>query len=237
MIENDGTRTGMREMTRNAEPEDEWTRRLSDYVDGEMSRRHARALEQHLRDCAACAAIVRDMRRLVADAPALNLDSEPFDDLWPGIERRLKPHVRTARPAWLTFPVGGLLPRLAASAVVIAFLAVAFLWLRLPPAERQRGPLASRNTPSVERSRAEEEYDATAAALEREARARLALDPRVVEVLEDNLATLDAAISNYRDALTEEPGDRHLETRLATARQRKLDVLRQAVTLSAEGTN
>jgi hypothetical protein len=80
------------------------------------------------------------------------------------------------------------------------------------------------------------DYERTVAGLQREAASRLRLDPHVLEVLDENLATLDAAIACYRDALAGDPGDARLRTRLDEARQRKLDVLRQAVTLSAEGS-
>jgi hypothetical protein len=57
-----------------------------------------------------------------------------------------------------------------------------------------------------------------------------------VEVLDENLATLDVAIANYRDALAEEPDDVGLQQRLQQSREKKLEVLRQAVSLAPEGT-
>ena len=75
----------------------------------------------------------------------------------------------------------------------------------------------------------------TVADLHREAQSRLTLDPHVVEVLDENLSTLDAAIATYRDALSAEPGSKELRRRLQAARQRKLEVLRQAVALAADG--
>jgi hypothetical protein len=84
---------------------------------------------------------------------------------------------------------------------------------------------------------AEAEFERVSARLEREARARLTLDPRVVEVLDENLASLNVAIVNYREALVQAPDDGHLAARLSSLRQRKLDVLRQAATLASEATN
>lgn len=222
---------------RGPEP-DPWTERLSEYVDGDLSTRQCRALEDHLRGCAECAGVVAELRRLVAEAPALNVDSVPSRDLWPGVEKRLTRREEAQGNLWLAFRGGRLVPRLATAGALLVLLLVAGLWLGHRPA----GDGKSTNRDSavavgIHRTASDQEYDRVVAALEREARVRLTHDPRVVEVLEDNLATLDVAIANYREALTDTPGDAHLATRLAATRERKLEVLRQAVTLAAEGTN
>jgi hypothetical protein len=108
---------------------------------------------------------------------------------------------------------------------------------RAEPAVEQRPT----HTPAASRlettDAAEAEFERVSARLEREARARLTLDPRVVEVLDENLASLNVAIVNYREALVQAPDDGHLAARLSSLRQRKLDVLRQAATLASEATN
>lgn len=221
-------------MTGNSGRADRWTGRLSEYVDGDLSKRKQRALEHHLKACADCAAIVQELRGVVAEAPRLKIDSEPLRDLWPGVARRLAPRTKPARPPWLTFP-GTLIPRLAAAAAVAALI-VAALLLRPPSPSAPPAQVASSRT-ALGHTEPEREYETRVASLEREARARLVLDPRVVDVLEENLATLDMAIANYREALSADPGDDRLRLRLAETRERKLSVLQQAVTLAPEGTN
>ena len=49
---------------------EEWTDRLSDYLDGELPADEQRAVEAHLRDCAPCAAVLNDLKRVVARAQA-----------------------------------------------------------------------------------------------------------------------------------------------------------------------
>lgn len=54
------------------------------------------------------------------------------------------------------------------------------------------------------------------------------LDPRTVQVLEESLRTIDAAIEDARGALAEDPANARLNTYLAGTMQRKLDLLREA---------
>lgn len=222
-------------------PDDRWTARLSEFVDGNLSRRERRELQQHLGRCAACRAEVEELQRLVAQAPSLKADVDPSTDLWPGIAGRLGARPSSTRGEWLAWRPQGLVLRVAAVAAVLLLVATAVVTLvnrqHGQPARSTPPPeTAERSAPAVESTEQEEEYARTAAALEREARDRLRLDPRLVGVLEENLATLDVAITNYREAVAAEPGDKRMRSRLDAARQRKLDVLRQAVTLS-EGTN
>lgn len=215
-----------------------WLASLSDYVDGDLSARRRRAVERHLDACTGCAGLVADLRRLAADAPALRIDSPPSRDLWPGIAERLAPRARARATSWLSLPAVRLVPRwTVAAAAAATILIAAALWVWQPdrasratgvPAATSRGGAAGEH---------DVEYEKHVASLEREARARLASDPRLVGVLEENLATLDVAMANYREALAEAPGDERLRGRLGATRQRKLAVLQQAVALAPEGTN
>lgn len=54
------------------------------------------------------------------------------------------------------------------------------------------------------------------------------LDPRTVQVLEESLGTIDAAIDDARRALAADPANARLNTYLAGTRQRKLELLREA---------
>src|SRR6266568_3296767 len=63
---------------------DQWTDRLSEYLDDDLSSAEVTALEAHLAACASCRATLDELRRVVARARALD-DRPPATDLWPGI--------------------------------------------------------------------------------------------------------------------------------------------------------
>lgn len=223
-------------MKRHLERPDPWVDRLSEYLDGELSRRDRGACEEHVARCSDCAALLEQLRRVVARAGRLNRPIEPGRDMWPAVARRLSPRP-AAMPPW-RFPTPvWLRPRLVGAAVIaVACLAGAtwFLHVRSErPVQQVTAPASSLPAPVIG---ADHEYERTVANLHRQAHARLTLDPHLIEVLDENLATLDAAIATYRDALAEDPTDRHLRSRLDAARQRKLEVLQQAVALASEGT-
>jgi len=125
----------------------EWTDRLSDYLDGELSADEHRAVESHLRECAQCAAVLNDLKRVVARArTAGDAVRPPQADLWAGIADRIDAprapaaagpagpadnvtafHDRASRRIAFT------LPQLAAAAIVIAAVSSGLGW-RLRPA-------------------------------------------------------------------------------------------------------
>src|SRR5690349_15749397 len=67
---------------------DQWTDRLSEYLDDELPPDERAALEAHLRQCAACGAVLADLKRIVTRARGLE-DRLPDHDLWPGIATRI----------------------------------------------------------------------------------------------------------------------------------------------------
>src|SRR5437764_8126071 len=105
---------------------DAWTERLSEYIDETLSEGEHVALEAHLASCAACAATLGELRRVVARARALD-DRPPATDLWPqiaaaiGLAPAAHPVASLAqRRARLSFTV----PELAAAAIALAVLPV-----------------------------------------------------------------------------------------------------------------
>ncbi len=61
------------------------------------------------------------------------------------------------------------------------------------------------------------------------------LDPRTVLVIERNLKAIDDAIQEARMALNNDPANPYLNSHLADARRRKIDLLRHATTLASAG--
>src|SRR2546428_3445902 len=107
---------------------DQWTDRLSEYLDGELTAPERTGLEAHLAACAGCRTALEELRRVVARAQALD-DRPPTADLWPAIAR----HIGVVRLAdrqprgrrRFAFTV----PQLAAAAVALALLSGSTAWL------------------------------------------------------------------------------------------------------------
>ncbi len=84
----------------------------------------------------------------------------------------------------------------------------------------------------VPASLADPRYDEAIADLEQALNAgRADLDPATIKVLETNLAAIDTAISESRQALAADPANVYLNNHLADERQRKLALLRRAAAL------
>jgi negative regulator of sigma E activity len=68
---------------------DQWTDRLSDYIDGELAGDELHAIEEHLEGCESCRGILAELRRVIARADALP-DHAPSEDLWTAIAARIE---------------------------------------------------------------------------------------------------------------------------------------------------
>ena len=82
---------------------------------------------------------------------------------------------------------------------------------------------------------ADAQFDQAVADLERvllEQRERL--DPRTVLVIERNLAAIDEAIRQAREALDADPANTFLNSHLADARRRKIELLRRATSIAGD---
>jgi anti-sigma factor RsiW len=214
---------------------DQWTARLSEYLDGELGDAEREALERHLAGCAECAATLDDLRAVVVRAT----DHAPAGDLWPGVAARIAP--APARPVpvdlaerrrWRDRRISFSLPQLAAAgvALVLATGGVARL-IR----GGDTAPTASRPAAGVVVAAAAfsgSGTDSAVAQLERALDAgRGRLDTATVRVIEQNLKIIDQAIVQARRALSADPANIYLNTHLAQTMRRKVDLLRQATAL------
>jgi Putative zinc-finger len=225
---------------------EEWTDKLSDYLDGELEAADQTAVEAHLRDCSECIAVLNDLKRVVAGARGLDV-RPPDRDLWPGVSARIDRVAPTRRVSFT-------LPQLAAAAAVLIAVSGA-LAVRL--AERAEAPrTASQSpvtapvpddtpgtapdagrigaTPLAERvSFADAQYDAAVADLEKAVKnGRGRLDKATIDIVEHNLQIIDQAIAQAREALAADPANGYLSGHLVEARRRKLDLLRRAAALA-----
>jgi anti-sigma factor RsiW len=214
---------------------DRWMERLSEYLDGELPAAERVALEEHLKTCPDCPAILADLRRVVARAAVMDVPMPPRD-LWPGIARRIgatPAGVRRTARRW-SFS----LPQLAAAAIALMTMSGSAVWLARSSGSAPTIPIATEASPvttpaAIHASRsAAQSYAAAVADLERVvAGGRGQLDSTTVRVIEENLAVIDRAIAQAQRALNADPANLYLNTHLAETMRRKLDLLRQAATL------
>jgi anti-sigma factor RsiW len=225
---------------------DQWTDRLSEYLDNELPPDERAALEAHLLQCAACGAVLADLKRIVTRARGLE-DRLPDHDLWPGIAARIgassgevraiDPSAERVRRRW-TFS----LPQLVAAGLALMVLSGGSVWLLHPTtgpavAAHQAPPnlpvVTVGSSPASLRAReAGQSYAAAVSDLERvleQNRGRL--DTSTVRVIQRNLATIDSAIAQAQRALAADSANVYLNSHLAETRQRKLELLRQAAAL------
>ena len=240
---------------------EEWTTQLSDYLDDELSADERNAVEAHLRICAPCAALLNDLKRVIARAQSVEA-RPPQADLWAGIADRLDAADPAATPGQVmrfarrdARRFAFTLPQLAAAAALLMAVSGGIAWQaahRSAEASRdgattgsastaEREALAERpivlgSSPTVENvSLADAQYDAAVTDLEKALKAgRGRLDASTIAVVQHNLQIIDQAINQAREALVTDPANSYLSGHLVEARRRKLDLLRRANLLATE---
>ena len=236
---------------------DRFNELLSDYLDHDLPRGEAEALERHLVDCAECRDTLAALERVKTRAATL-VDPPAPTDLWAGIASRIgtagttsvKPrrvvelpdprYARVPRPALWSVPQWAL----AAAAFVAVALGVSWVvQTRMMPGLRPQvveqhasTPAAPVLTSSTDATNAS--FDATAIesqigqlqqALDR---GRDKLDPKTVQVLEENLRIIRKATEDARRALEQDPANRDLQNYFAGSVQSKLDLVKRSVALA-----
>ncbi len=178
-------------------------------------------------------------------------DETPSRDLWSGVAERIvatpvSPELRRSGGGrTFTFTLSQL--AVAASLLIAVASGVTYLASNRPalngggqPQEVIQAYRESTDTNGsgqiVPANFADAQFNAAVEDLERilrEERGRL--DPRTVLILERNLRAIDAAITEARMALEQDPANPFLNSHLADARRRKLDLLRHATELASAG--
>ena len=207
---------------------------LSLYLDGELDPMQGREIGAHLAACSECAALLSELRRVVARAQALE-DRPPRADLWPGVAAAIGAAPRPRGRISVS------IPQLLAAGIVVMLLsggAVAVA-LRLRPAQRVAGtrtvaPAGQAPVTAVAtRVPTERSYEAAIHELQTELDAgRDKLDSTTVSVVEDKLRLIDRAILEAERALAADPANSYLTGHLTQTRMRKLDLLRRATALT-----
>jgi hypothetical protein len=170
----------------------------------------------------------------------------PQRDLWSGIQSQLEARATTTRRVTFTFTIS----QLAIAASLLIAVAAGVTWLATNRSAGTGGAASGGEVIQAYTTGASEaaggqivpanfadaQFNAAVTDLERilrEERGRL--DPRTVLILERNLKAIDDAISEARMALESDPANPFLNSHLADARRRKLDLLRHATELASTG--
>ena len=173
-------------------------------------------------------------------------DEMPTRDLWSGIQSKISQQA-VATPVRTTSGITFTVPQLAMAASLLIAVASGVTWsiAHRPSAPAATEPVIQAYGVTTEDDNggqiikanfADAQYNAAVTDLEkilREERDRL--DPRTVLIIERNLKAIDDAINEARTALDNDPANPFLNSHLADARQRKLDLLRHATSLASAG--
>jgi hypothetical protein len=197
---------------------------LSEYLDDELDTAGRQSVEEHVSTCLTCRRELDALRAVAQRARTLQ-DRGPDADLWPEIAARITNGEEAEAPRREARRFSFTLPQLVAAGLALIVLTGALVSLaRLGGPRTDFPPVAAGDTTAADGA-----YSAAIADLQRALDAgRSRLDEHTLRVLDVNLATIDEAITQCRQALSEDPGNVYLNTYLAEARWRKLELLRHA---------
>lgn len=228
-----------------------WTDRLSEYLDGELSSDDVVALEARLAEDPELRAVLAELRA-VKDVAATRPEYRAPAELWRGVEARIEGseasddgsiggerETRTGLRHRLVFT----LPQLAAAAGIVLLLGISLGRLT----DATDAPGTAEPPATIADAQMADETTEPGAQLQgyalfvRDLEARLdagrdVLEPGTAQVLEESLAKIDSAIARARTALRNDPNNAYLNQHLASARARKLRLLEDATTLIASQT-
>jgi hypothetical protein len=234
-----------------------WTDRLSEYLDDELTQGERAACDAHLASCGECRTVLADLQSVVTIART-DAESLPAADLWPGILQTIS--APTERPSGVT-PASApktvafrprsarqitfTLPQLALAASLLIAVSAGVAYVaggrvttrpaaQEVPIRAEAEPMLPASASSERANFADVQFDQAVADLERVLiERRDELDPRTIVVIERNLAAIDQAIREAREALDADPANTFLNSHLADARRKKLELLRQATMLQS----
>lgn len=212
---------------------------LADFLEGDLGDAAQREVEQHVRTCVRCTALLRQLDAIRRDARALPAMA-PSRDLWAGIAERIEAPVVSidaaprVRRAW--WRAG-----LAAAGLVMVTAGVTYSIARqqgtlggptlAADSAAGTGAVLASNRPRVP---ATVTYEHEIAQLRQVLETRREqLDPRTVAIVENSLSVIDQAIADARAALAADSTNLFLGDQLNRALDKKLGLLRTVALLPA----
>ena len=230
---------------------EEWTDKLSEYLDGELPDDERRAVDAHLRGCAECSAVLEDLKRVVARAQGVGtgVPRPPAADLWDGIAARIESRrsadlsrqsagSATAEGAKAEAERGTIapftprvsrrvtftLPQLAAAAVLIAAVSGGLVWVVNRAASDAARRELARNAPIAS-------APATPAATQEMPADARSTEPQIATVAMSD-PQYDAAVSDLEKALKQGRGK--LDVSTIAIVEHNLQIIDQAIDQARE---
>jgi anti-sigma factor RsiW len=221
---------------------------LGDFADGSIADDRRAIVERHLAACAACRALLMDLQTMAAAARTLEPQLPP-----PQLYTRIAAAVgaeprRVSAGRW--FDLGTFGWQSALSAAAVAALLIGGSWLAFRDAmtgePRPRTEVARVEQPigaplepvGTALTAAEQHYTDAIASLEQIANSGgSALDRPTAAVVKENLAVVDQAIGESRQALKQDPSSGVAQESLFQALQSKVTLLQETVALINEMRN
>ncbi len=196
---------------------DQVRERLVSYPMSPLSAEERRSIDEHTSRCADCRADYQAASIVGARVAGLDRDIQPPSDLWTGIAPRLRAYRgRIEQPLW----------RMAAAAVLLIAVSSTVTWMLMKAPARE----ARATFQSLEADYARSTLELTTLY----AATRSTMTPATRAVVERNLAVIERALGEAREALRGDPLNSALEAIVATAYRRKIEFLERATTLDRE---
>jgi predicted ribosomally synthesized peptide with SipW-like signal peptide len=222
---------------------------LGDYVDGTLGTERVGAVESHVRTCAQCRSLVTDFTAIRGAARTLD-PQMPEAHVWTHIAAALTRDQHAAAvesvqrtPPWWRLSTGALAWKPLLAAVVMVVVLTGATWAAWHDASTRVGgfqasagaPVHGEMTLAPEVQLAEQGYSKAIGDLEKVTQEQGgSLDPETAKVMTANLAVIDQAIDQSRDALKTEPANPTARESLFGALRSKVQLLQDTVALINE---
>ena len=206
-------------------------RLIDDYIDNLLDGTQTEELKQHLEACPECRLLYSEVGSIVGQAKEMETVS-PSRDLWNSIERSLSliksKEIQVREEVKQPFILFRLQPGLATAAVVIlAIVLLTFLFYNRTPI-----PQSNNSTPETTAlnyfAEAEQQYLVAINSMDNEISLQNEnIDPKLIEVFNENLKIIDQSIMDCKAAINEYPENQENVEYLMICYQKKIDLLNE----------
>ncbi len=196
---------------------------VSEYADGVLDARKASRFERHLAACSECREILEDFRTIAGTAGNLETPTVP-GRAWERIRTKLK---AGKPPVYTTVPFRrGLAPAIAGAAAIFIIAGGLLLVSKWKPGQAVSGQARGERFSLAKLDEAERHYELAVESLgEAVAGQKGNLDPRLVEMFDNNLRAVDVTIRTCRLAVQTAPDDVRARNFLLAAYREKVALL------------
>ena len=211
--------------------------RISEWVDGDLKEAEITEVERHVGLCQACSRILDDF--ITMRESSLNLPPfEPSDTVWSNIRAQLVYEgilqTKPEKSIWGKLFSLQFIPRVApayGSAIILLTIMIFGSTIYIYKT-REVGPVtATHEVEAIYRLQdAEQHYKNAIQALDAVSRQKIeSVDPRMAQIFNDNLATIDYYVQECQDAARKNPSNPLIQKYLLAAYQKKAELLQSIV--------